>query len=177
MKFMDSRTDWKKIIQMVAVIGVLCLFVGIATRIYQKNQTSLDTYAKKNPEIAYAKQEPEQEPEQELKQEPEAEEAELTKNDAENAAENAAENDAENEGLTAQDIYDNFYYTVEDEGYKFHIMYYNSKHEIRTAELGGSVEDAAETLEYFYDLFKAEHEFGSIGELQGFLDKFAPGDF
>ncbi|MBR1861401.1 MAG: hypothetical protein IJ796_06040 [Lachnospiraceae bacterium] len=162
---MDSRTDWKKIIQMVAVIGVLCLFVGIATRIYQKNQTSLDTYAKKNPEIAYAKQEPEQE----LEPEPEAEEAELTKSDAENAA--------ENEGLTAQDIYDNFYYTVEDEGYKFHIMYYNSKHEISTAELGGSVEDAAETLEYFYDLFKAEHEFGSIGELQGFLDKFAPGDF
>lgn len=165
MKLMDSRTDWKKIIQMVAVIGVLCLFVGIATRIYQKNQTSLDTYAKKNPEIAYAKQEPEQE----LEPEPEAEEAELTKSDAENAA--------ENEGLTAQDIYDNFYYTVEDEGYKFHIMYYNSKHEISTAELGGSVEDAAETLEYFYDLFKAEHEFGSIGELQGFLDKFAPGDF
>ena len=66
---MGDKFEWKKIIQMVAIIGVLCIFVGIATRIMQKSQTSLSDYAKKNPETALAVPEKEETEEEKEKTE------------------------------------------------------------------------------------------------------------
>lgn len=50
---MNNNMDNKKIIQMVAAIGLLCLFVGIAARVRQLRQVTLSDYAKNNPDIAY----------------------------------------------------------------------------------------------------------------------------
>lgn len=162
---MQNNYDWKKIIKMVAVIGVLCLFVGIATRLMQKSQTSLNDYARKNPEVALAK--------------PEAKETGETENPDnagakdEDGAKEAEGTDGESiGGVSVQEIYDNFYYTDEKDGYKFRVMYYNSDHEICKAEISAEVEDPQEALQYLYDLFKAGHEFENYVELKSFLDKF-----
>ena len=40
----NNNFDSKKVIQMVAIIGILCLFVGIATRIRQNGQKTLADY-------------------------------------------------------------------------------------------------------------------------------------
>ena len=156
----SNNVDWKKLIRMVAVIGVLCLFVGIATRVMQKSQTSLNDYARKNPEVALAK--------------PDAEEDSAEKDEA-SAEEDEGADEGISEGINGiseQEIYDNFYYTDEKDGYKFRVMYYNTDHEVCKAELSGHVDDPQEALQYFYDLFKAEHEFKNFAELKSFLDKF-----
>ncbi len=188
----SNNVDWKKLIRMVAVIGVLCLFVGIATRVMQKSQTSLNDYARKNPEVALAK--PDAEEDSAEKDEAtggdevtDGEEAvkggdEVT--DGEEAVKSGDEAAAEEDegadegiseginGISEQEIYDNFYYTDEKDGYKFRVMYYNTEHEVCKAELSGHVDDPQEALQYFYDLFKAEHEFKNFAELKSFLDKF-----
>ena len=175
----SNNVDWKKLIRMVAVIGVLCLFVGIATRVMQKSQTSLNDYARKNPEVALAKPDAEEDS---------AEKDEATGGDevtdGEEAVKSGDEAAAEEDegadegiseginGISEQEIYDNFYYTDEKDGYKFRVMYYNTDHEVCKAELSGHVDDPQEALQYFYDLFKAEHEFKNFAELKSFLDKF-----
>lgn len=136
------------------MIGVLCVFVGIATRVMQKSQTSLDDYARKNPEVALAVPEKEDEP------------------DAGENEEVSEGTEEESSGISEQEVYDNFYYTDEKDGYKFRVMYYNTEHEVCKAEISGDVDDPQEALQYFYDLFKAGHEFKNFAELKSFLDKF-----
>ena len=41
---MDNNIDNKKVIQMVVIIGILCLFVGIVTRIRNNNLKTLADY-------------------------------------------------------------------------------------------------------------------------------------
>ena len=175
---MGDKYDWKKIIQMVAIIGVLCIFVGIATRIMQKSQTSLSDYAKKNPETALAV--PEKDTESETEKES------LTDNDTKSDNEESyqkktdkeksdpeKDKDSDKQDEEQQFIYDNFYYTEETEGYKFRIAYYDSKHKVSTVELSANVEDPDETLSFFYDMYKAEHEFADIKDVQKMMDRFA----
>ena len=162
---MQNNYDWKKIIKMVAVIGVLCLFVGIATRLMQKSQTSLNDYARKNPEVAYAKPEAAEDGEQQK-----------ATDDADNVSgKEIKESDAAIEavgGVSEQEIYDNFYYTDEKDGYTFRVMYFDTDHNVCKAELKGNVDDPQDTLQYFYDLFKAEHEFENYARLKEFFDRF-----
>ena len=160
---MGDKFEWKKIIQMVAIIGVLCIFVGIATRIMQKSQTSLSDYAKKNPETALAVPE---------KEETE-EEKEKDKTDSKSDKNESKDNKSDNMSEEEQFVYDNFYYTEEEEGYKFRIAYYDSKHKVSTVEISSNVEDPDETLSFFYDMYKAEHEFTDIADIQKMLDRFA----
>ena len=178
---MNNQYDWKKIIKMVAVIGVLCLFVGIATRVMQKSQTSLNDYARKNPEVALAKPDKEEESGEEGNKEVSTE-AKDGKEDNKGSEGNKEEkgnkevkDNKEENGtgeISEQEIYDSFYYTDEKDGYKFRVMYYNSDHKVCKAEMSADVDDPQEALQYFYDLFKAEHEFKNYAELKGFLDKF-----
>ena len=153
---MGDKYDWKKIIQMVAVIGVLCIFVGVFTRIMQKNQTSLSDYAVKNPEIALAQSE-------------NSEESKTGDASRDSSKENSEESsvDSTKEGSDA----DAFYYTDLEDGYKFHILYYNSTKEVCTAEIVASPEDPYNALEICYDLYKAEHIFEDVSKLQEFFDK------
>lgn len=161
---MGDKYDWKKIIQMVAIIGILCLFVGVFTRIMQKNQTSLLDYAKNNPSATLAtsgdqktgnsESEEVGEPETSGKEEPET----SVKDKPESSDKN-------------NDYADSFYYTDLEEGYKFHILYYNSMKEVCTAEIVASPEDPYNALEICYDLFKAEHIFEDVSKLQEFFDK------
>ncbi len=148
------------------------------TRVMQKSQTSLNDYAKKNPEIAYAT--PEEDEDGDTKSDEEGSDLDKdgkeskTDKDSNTGKDSKSDKDSKNSTeITAQEIYDNFYYTDETDGYKFHLMYYTSKHELSTAELELNVEDPEETLTLFYDLFKAEHEFSSISDLQKFADKLA----
>ena len=145
----------------------------------QKSQTSLNDYARRNPEVALAKPDAEEDS---------AEKDEVTGGDevtddeeaVKSGDEAAAEEDEgvdegiskEVNGISEQEIYDNFYYTDEKDGYKFRVMYYNPDHEICKAEVSADVEDPQEVLQYFYDLFKAGHEFKNFAELKSFLDKF-----
>ena len=179
---MGDKYDWKKIIQMVAIIGVLCIFVGIATRIMQKSQTSLSDYAKKNPETALAVPEKESEDETEkvsdIDQEKDVVDEKDPKKNSSTDSVNESENDksdkeSENKDTEQQFIYENFYYTEESEGYKFRIAYYDSKHRVSTVELSANVEDPDETLSFFYDMYKAEHEFADIKDVQKMMDRFA----
>lgn len=153
---MGDKYDWKKIIQMVAVIGVLCIFVGVFTRIMQKNQTSLSDYAVKNPEIALAQSE-------------NSEESKTGDSSKENSEESSL--DSTKEGSKPNDDADAFYYTDLEDGYKFHILYYNSTKEVCTAEIVASPEDPYNALEICYDLYKAEHIFEDVSKLQEFFDK------
>lgn len=169
---MNNQYDWKKIIKMVAVIGILCLFVGIATRLMQKSQTSLNDYARKNPEVAFAK--------------PEAAEDGTEKSEPRVNADNSSEKETKDTGadtgkdaagetvggVSEQEIYDNFYYTDEENGYTFRVMYFDKDHKVCKAELKGDVDDPQDTLQYFYDLFKAEHEFENYAQLKEFFDRF-----
>ena len=60
----------------------------------------------------------------------------------------------------------------EKEGYSFRVMYFDKDHKVCKAELKGDVDDPQDTLQYFYDLFKAEHEFESYAQLKEFFDRF-----
>ena len=157
---MGDKYDWKKIIQMVAVIGVLCIFVGVFTRIMQKNQTSLSDYAVKNPEIALAQSENSEESKNEDASQDSSEE---------NSEESSL--DSTKEGSKPNDDADAFYYTDLEDGYKFHILYYNSTKEVCTAEIVASPEDPYNALEICYDLYKSEHIFEDVSKLQEFFDK------
>ena len=173
---MGNEYDWKKIIRMVAVIGVLCLFVGIATRVFHKSQTSLSDYAEKNPEVALAVPE---KTDEEKNSEDALDSGSDSDNDKNGNSSGKAEkndktekNDVKTQNDEEKEIYDNFFFTEEKDGYKFHILYYNSKHEKSTAEVISLVSDPDETLKLFYDLYKAEHEFKNITEIQDFADRF-----
>ncbi len=163
---MGDKYDWKKIIQMVAIIGVLCIFVGIATRIMQKSQTSLSDYANKNPETALAVTEKDVVDEKD----PKKNSSTVSVNESEN---DKSDMETEDKDAEQQFIYENFYYTEESEGYKFRIAYYDSKHRVSTVELSANVEDPDETLSFFYDMYKAEHEFADIKDVQKMMDRFA----
>ncbi len=167
---MGNEYDWKKIIRMVAVIGVLCLFVGIATRLFHKSQTSLSDYAKKNPEVALASPEKTDEEKNSVDALDAGSDSGKDKNG--NSSGKAEKNDVKILSDEEKEIYDNFFFTEETTGYKFHILYYNSKHEKSTAEVISFVSDPDETLKLFYDLYKAEHEFKNITEIQDFADRF-----
>ncbi len=175
---MGNKYDWKKIMQMVAVIGILCLFVGIATRLLQKSQTSLSDYAKKNPETAYAVSPKDNKDKADAGSDYDKTDAGRTsdktdagrtedKNDTGKKTEDTGSAVAgEDHSITAQEIYDNFYYTEEEQGYKFHIMYYDSSHNVSTAEVIMECDDPDEMLSLYYDLFKGEHEFEDISRIQ-----------
>lgn len=176
---MGDKYDWKKIIQMVAIIGVLCLFVGVFTRIMQKNQTSLSDYAVKNPEIALAQSENSEESKNEDASQDSSEEnseessLDSTKEGSKDTiTQSGKESGKEDAGAgKPNDDADAFYYTDLEEGYKFHILYYNSTKEVCTAEIVASPEDPYNALEICYDLFKAEHIFEDVSKLQEFFDK------
>ncbi len=176
---MGDKYDWKKIIQMVAIIGVLCLFVGVFTRIMQKNQTSLSDYAVKNPEIALAQSENSEESKNEDASQDSSEEnseessLDSTKEGSKDTiTQSGKESGKEDAGADKpNDDADAFYYTDLEEGYKFHILYYNSTKEVCTAEIVASPEDPYNALEICYDLFKAEHIFEDVSKLQEFFDK------
>lgn len=176
---MGDKYDWKKIIQMVAIIGVLCIFVGIATRIMQKSQTSLSDYAKKNPETALAVTEKESDDvtqkESDKKSNEESDDKDQVngKKDPAEVSDNNSGDESGEADAEQQFIYENFYYTEEAEGYKFRIAYYDSKHRVSTVELSANVEDPDETLSFFYDMYKAEHEFADIKDVQKMMDRFA----
>ncbi|MCR4617315.1 MAG: hypothetical protein K5669_03880 [Lachnospiraceae bacterium] len=174
---MGNKYDWKKIIQMVAVIGLLCFFVGIFTRIMQKSQTSLSDYAKKNPEVAYATLEKSDSSEVAFSKDDakniDSQNLDSQNKDAQNKDtqnESTKDTDASKDELPQKDYADSFYYTDEEEGYKFHMMYYNSKKEICVAEIKATPEDPDNALSLAYDLFKAEHVFENVSELQKFFD-------
>ncbi len=169
---MGDKFEWKKIIQMVAIIGVLCIFVGIATRIMQKSQTSLSDYAKKNPETALAVPEKDEDEEEKEKTE-NKEEKDKDKTESKSDKNESKDNKSDKLSEEEQFVYDNFYYTEEEEGYKFRIAYYDSKHKVSTVEISSNVEDPDETLSFFYDMYKAEHEFTDIADIQKMLDRFA----
>lgn len=176
---MGDKYDWKKIIQMVAIIGVLCLFVGVFTRIMQKNQTSLSDYAVKNPEIALAQSENSEESKNEDASQDSSEEnseessLDSTKEGSKDTiTQSGKESGKEDAGADKpNDDADAFYYTDLEEGYKFHILYYNSTKEVCTAEIVASPEDPYNALKICYDLFKAEHIFEDVSKLQEFFDK------
>ena len=172
---MGDKYDWKKIIQMVAVIGVLCIFVGVFTRIMQKNQTSLSDYAVKNPEIALAQSENSEESKNEdASQDSSDENSEESSLDStkEGSKDTITQSGKEDVGADKpNDDADAFYYTDLEDGYKFHILYYNSTKEVCTAEIVASPEDPYNALEICYDLFKAEHIFEDVSKLQEFFDK------
>lgn len=176
---MGDKYDWKKIIQMVAIIGVLCLFVGVFTRIMQKNQTSLSDYAVKNPEIALAQSENSEESKNEDASQDSSEEnseessLDSTKEGSKDTiTQSGKESGKEDAGADKpNDDADAFYYTDLEEGYKFHILYYNSMKEVCTAEIVASPEDPYNALKICYDLFKAEHIFEDVSKLQEFFDK------
>ena len=172
---MGDKYDWKKIIQMVAVIGVLCIFVGVFTRIMQKNQTSLSDYAVKNPEIALAQSEKSEEGKAE-----DASRDSSKENSEENSLDSTKEGNKDTKTQSGKedagvdkpnDDADAFYYTDLEDGYKFHILYYNSTKEVCTAEIVASPEDPYNALEICYDLYKAEHIFEDVSKLQEFFDK------
>ena len=176
---MGDKYNWKKIIQMVAIIGVLCLFVGVFTRIMQKNQTSLSDYAVKNPEIALAQSENSEESKNEDASQDSSEEnseessLDSTKEGSKDTiTQSGKESGKEDAGADKpNDDADAFYYTDLEDGYKFHILYYNSTKEVCTAEIVASPEDPYNALEICYDLFKAEHIFEDVSKLQEFFDK------
>lgn len=178
---MNNQYDWKKIIKMVAVIGVLCLFVGIATRLMQKSQTSLNDYARKNPEVAFAKPEDDKNSDSKSDDDKNSDgkagesKADDGKADDDKSDDGKASDDkavAGPGGVSEQEIYDNFYYTDEENGYTFRVMYFDKDHKVCKAELKGDVDDPQDTLQYFYDLFKAEHEFENYAQLKEFFDRF-----
>ena len=172
---MGDKYDWKKIIQMVAVIGVLCIFVGVFTRIMQKNQTSLSDYAVKNPEIALAQSENSEESKTgDVSRDSSKENSEESSLDSTKEGNKDTKTQSGKEDAGADkpnDDADAFYYTDLEDGYKFHILYYNSTKEVCTAEIVASPEDPYNALEICYDLYKAEHIFEDVSKLQEFFDK------
>lgn len=182
---MGDKYDWKKIIQMVAVIGVLCIFVGVFTRIMQKNQTSLSDYAVKNPEIALAQSENSEESKTEdasldsSKENSEESSLDSTKEGSKDTITQSGKESGKEDAKGSEDAgadkpnddADAFYYTDLEDGYKFHILYYNSTKEVCTAEIVASPEDPYNALEICYDLYKAEHIFEDVSKLQEFFDK------
>lgn len=153
---MNNDIDNKKIFQMVLVIGVLCLFVGIATRIRQGSLVTLSDLPKSTlTDVA--------------KDSDDTNSAENTK--VSSATTTTADNKktSEDKHIT-KDEYDNFYYTTENDTASLHIMYYDSNHKLTTAELSCSEDKAEELLQLYFDLYKGGHDFQNINELNKYCE-------
>lgn len=167
---------------MVAIIGILCLFVGIATRIRQNGQKTLADY--ESPSKTNI-----------------SESGTTTPNDSDSDTDtdfnsnnengiDSADNESDssdstnNNGVTnnssttnnsgassnsnilsemTQEEYDAFYYTDNSDGTSLlHLLYYNTSQELTTGLLECNSNEAYDLLLIFYKLYKNHYEFTSI---------------
>lgn len=162
----NPNFDNKKIIQMVAVIGLLCLFVGIAARIRQNNQKTLaDTYNSKESSASIGSDA----------------DTENSSDDAE-ASNNSGSNDTDSDstlsGSSLSDIsdeeYDAFYYVDNSDGTSVvNLLYYDYSHNVTAGRLECDSEQAYELMLIFYKLYKNHYEFSSIIPLSEYEDEDA----
>ena len=181
---MNNGYDTKLIIRMVAVIGALCLFVGIATRIRQNSQVTLADIPKAKPKEAS---------ESIITEDNDGASSKLTKEDSDGASSKlTTEDSGDASSELATDVvadtgskqdtstnsvsdmteyeYHNFFYIIEEDKARLHILYYDSNHNVTTAELFCDPEKADETLKLYYDLYKAGHDFSDISQLSKYCD-------
>ena len=177
---MDNNIDTKKVIQMVAIIGILCLFVGIATRIRQNSQVTLADYESPSQTSANSTNS-------------DAADSGTTGSTVEasnpaNSTENAGtgigsgnndlnSSDSEDSALLSEmnhEEYDAFYYIDRPDGTALvYLLYYNTAHEITTGQLECNQDVAYDLLLIFYKLYKNQYEFTSITPLSEYENEEA----
>lgn len=169
---MNNGYDTKLIIRMVAVIGALCLFVGIATRIRQNSQVTLADIPKAKPKEAS---------ESIITEDNDGASSKLTTEGSGGAsselatdvvADTGSKQDTSTNSVSDMTEYEyhNFFYIIEEDKARLHILYYDSNHNVTTAELFCDPEKADETLKLYYDLYKAGHDFSDISQLSKYCD-------
>lgn len=168
---MDNNIDNKKVIQMVAIIGILCIFVGVATRIRQNNQKTLGNYSKSETQATV-----------DTSVSTISNGVDTDTHDANTSTSTASpdttssntgdstldtnSNDAQLLSEITEYEYDHFYYTdTIDDNSKIHLLYYNDECEVEDGILECKSEDAYDLLLIFYKLYKTEYQFSSIKSL------------
>ena len=156
---MDNNFDKEKVLKMVAVVGLLCLFVGIATRIKQKSEVTLSDYAATHPVTESAEDATEDSGTDDAATDEAGKDAAATGEASEDSTQGETE-------TMSQEEYDSFYYTVEASGTVImHVLYYDSEHKVTKISFECSCENPDEALQLYYDLYKSEHEFKTATEL------------
>lgn len=175
---MDNNIDNKKIIQMVAIIGFLCLFVGIATRIRQNGQKTLADF--KPPSSSTTVSDGSNETNSETDSagsstNVSSDSYDTSSNTSEsivsdNASSGSSDENASSTSTGTNNIadispeeYDAFYYVDNEDGTStVKLLYYNTNQEIKPGILECSSENAYEIMLIFYKLYKNHYEFTSI---------------
>jgi len=191
----NPNFDNKKIIQMVAVIGLLCLFVGIAARIRQNNQKTLaDTYNSKESSASIGSDADTENSSDDANSSGAScssdtssssdasvgsntsgiSEAEAT----DNSGSNGVDSDSTLSGSSLSDIsdeeYDAFYYVDNSDGTSVvNLLYYDYSHNVTAGRLECESEQAYELMLIFYKLYKNHYEFSSIIPLSEYEDEDA----
>lgn len=164
----NSNSDNKKIIEMVAVIGILLIFVGVATRIRQNSQVTLSKYATDTTNEDNISSETQivdnNSSETQSVDNPSAETdtEDNPKAETQNVDNPKAETQTEDTALTmTQEEYDLFYYTDnEDNTSNVNILYYtyyDNEYLVQKGTLICDSEIAYDLLEIFYNLYKNKY--------------------
>jgi len=189
----NPNFDNKKIIQMVAVIGLLCLFVGIAARIRQNNQKTLaDTYNSKESSASIGSDADTENSSDDADSSGASGSSDTSSNsdasvgsstsgisEAEDSN-NSDSNDTDStlSGSSLSDIsdeeYDAFYYVDNSDGTSVvNLLYYDYSHNVTAGRLECESEQAYELMLIFYKLYKNHYEFSSIIPLSEYEDEDA----
>jgi len=179
---MDNNFDNKKIIQMVAIIGILCVFVGVATRIRQTHVQTLSSLNNNTKEEAASSIVAEQTAAVDNSNDNFNDKSTADSSNSGNStvgnstvgnstADNStADNSTADSSMNmSQEEYNNFFYIVDSDGLaQITLLYYNYDHEITKGKLVSNEENAYELLLIFYKLYKNQYEFESIVPLSEF---------
>ena len=199
---MDNNTDNKKIIQMVAVIGILCIFIGIATRIRHNSQRTLADYqptaqtnvsesdAGSTSSTSASTSDTTYDSNGNSVSNIDSVDNELSSSDSvdnSNSANGSAstnESGSSNGSVSSNSTnilsemtpaeYDAFYYTDNDDATSLvHLLYYNTDQEVTSGILECNSDEAYDLLLIFYKLYKNHYEFTSILPLSDFENEEA----
>lgn len=168
----NNNFDSKKVIQMVAIIGILCLFVGIATRIRQNGQKTLADYESpsktnisESGTTATTPNDSESDTDTDFNSNNEngIDSADNESDSSDSTNSNGASSNSNILSEMTQEEYDAFYYTDNSDGTSLlHLLYYNTSQELTTGLLECNSNEAYDLLLIFYKLYKNHYEFTSI---------------
>lgn len=170
------NSDTKKIIEMVAVIGILLIFVGVATRIRQNSQVTLSTYSSDKAEGSHESSELQESQDSSGTQENSISSSTESNSISSGTQENSnstssvesnitssadSDSNASSSNTMTQEEYDAFYYTDNDDGTSnvniMYYIYYDNEYTVQDGTLICDSDIAYDLLDIFYTLYKNKY--------------------
>lgn len=169
---MDNNIDNKKVIQMVVIIGILCLFVGIVTRIRNNNLKTLADYEAPSQTAGTTTDSTIDgttgSSSDDIDSNSESTEITGSEDTISGSSDSGAAANTSTIEISTEE-YDAFYYVEGADGIStVYLLYYNNLHEVANGTLECSSDDAYELMLVFYKLYKNHYEFTSITPVSEF---------